>query len=287
MSPLSFHIGRLISPFHYMLLSERNEILRAQPWSEIDNRGRATVRHKVKSSNGLRIVSEAQAASQMSGRRACVTKEGLDVLPSVLPFFSSALVYNQCSGLISEALKARHISAQGNALVWRKPNKYSPVGATQESTYSAPTGLQEMLSHKPWALPWVRDPHTHKPRRGGRNHVLARSLCGPYGAYIGGQDPRAYALGYILCAPTGLIAPGAAVEGPDCRRWVLDVPKLGQYPVWRTLRLRPPSRNHTLRRPSHRTSRHRPPLDALRPTPVTGKLRGSGFGLRWPWLRAG
>ena len=65
------------------------------------------MRRKVEPNNGLSIVSEALAASQISGRRACVTKESLDVLPSVHAFFSSALVYNQCSGLIGEALKAQ------------------------------------------------------------------------------------------------------------------------------------------------------------------------------------
>lgn len=73
---------------------------------------------------------------------ACDIKEALDVLTSVLAFFSSALVYNRCSRLIGEGLKARYIErsgtwftpAQGNALASRKPKKYSPVGAFQEST---------------------------------------------------------------------------------------------------------------------------------------------------------
>ena len=63
--PLSFNVGRLIGPFHSVLLKKGYSVKRARHCRSGTSRKKCAVRRKVKPLNGLPILSKAPALSQI------------------------------------------------------------------------------------------------------------------------------------------------------------------------------------------------------------------------------
>ncbi len=71
--------------------------------------------------------------------------------------------------------------AAGNSyfLLLQPPRRSSTLPGFRRRHKRSPGGTKEC---SPGRKPGLTNPNNHKPRRGDRNHAIARSLCRPYGA---------------------------------------------------------------------------------------------------------